>query len=220
VTDEDRDAIAKLERRLAMLEEELRAMKHPRVSSDVSMPPNTAERPTPMPLQPTPRAAMPAFRDPYVDRRPKRDWEALIGRYGMLVLGGVTSLAAVGTFVGWAIANGWLGPAQRVGLGLVAAAGLAIWGFRMRRREKSFGASLIGIALAAVHVCAWGAGPSLHLVPTSVAFALAAAASLALEAFAHVEDDEALWSVGFFGAAIAPFVTSDGGGSLPLLASY
>src|SRR5262249_2181059 len=74
--------------------------------------------------------------------------------------------------------------------------------------------------LAIVHVCAWGVGPSLHLVPTSVAFTLAAAASLALEWYAHTENDEALWCVGFFGAAIAPFVTADGSGNMPAVFTY
>ncbi|MEK7402328.1 MAG: DUF2339 domain-containing protein [Gemmatimonadota bacterium] len=224
---DERDSLAQLERRLAMLEAEVRALRsEKRASGDMQLQPNTAERPTPLlsstrpeiPL--TPPRPLPAFADPAAARLPKRDWEALIGRYGTLILATVTALAAVGTFIGWAIANGWLGPAQRIVLGLMAAAALAAWGFRLRRRERSFGASLIGIALAIVHVCAWGAGPSLHLVPTAVAFALAAVASLALETFAHIEEDEVLWSVGFFGAALAPFVTSEGGGSMPLLATY
>lgn len=209
-----------------MLESEVRSLKA-RASSEMALQPNTAERPTPGPptdLAPfvplTLPRPMPAFAESPFVRPPQRDWEAIIGRYGTLVLATTTALAAVGTFVGWAIANGWLGPASRVGLGLLAAAGLASWGFWLRSRERSFGASLIGIALAIVHVCAWGAGPSLHLVPTGVAFVFAAAASLALEAFAHRENDEALWSVGFFGAALAPFVTSDGSGNTALLATY
>jgi hypothetical protein len=231
VSRDDKDLIAELERRLAMLESEVRALKS-RPSNELLAQPKTAERPavvSPPPSQvtpaitstpPTPPRPMPRFVDPAVPKAPSRDWEAIIGRYGTLILATVTALAAVGTFVGWAIANGWLGPPQRVGLGLLTAAALAAWGFTIRSKERSFGASLIGIALAIVHVCAWGAGPSLHLVPTSVAFALAAAASLALEAFAHRENDQPLWSVGFFGAALAPFVTSDGSGNMAMLTMY
>jgi len=226
VTD-DSERLAALERRIARLEEALRARNsgEQRVAAERLLAgeltqPNTAERPTPHDVPPTPPRPMPKFVDSAIARAPKRDWEALIGRYGTLILATVTALAAVGTFIGWAIANGWLGPTQRIVLGLVTAAALAAWGMRLRQRERSFGASVIGIALAIVHVCAWGAGPSLHLVPTTVAFVLAAVASLALETFAHLEDDETLWSVGFFGAAIAPFVTSDGSGSMPLLAAY
>ena len=148
------------------------------------------------------------------------DFEALVGRYGTLVLATVTALAAVGTFLGWAIANGLLGPSQRIGLGLIVAAGLAVGGIRLRVRERSFGASLLGLGLAITHVCAWGAGPSLHIVSDWVAFILAAAASIALAIFAHREDDEPLWSVGFSGAAIAPFVTASGKSNLVLLTAY
>ena len=148
------------------------------------------------------------------------DVESLIGRYGTLVLATISALAAVGLFLGWAIDKGLLGPSQRIGLGLLAAAGLAVGGLRLRRTERSFGASLLGLALAIIHVCAWGAGPSLRLVPSWVAFALAAAASIALAVFAHFEDDEPLWSVGFSGAAVAPFVTASGRSDLLLLALY
>ncbi len=148
------------------------------------------------------------------------DLESLVGRYGTLVLATVSALAAVGTFLGWAIANGMLGPSQRIALGLIVAAGLGVGGFRLRRRERSFGASLLGLSLAVTHVCAWGAGPSLRLVPEWVAFAVAAAASIALAVFAQMEADEPLWSVGFSGASIAPFVTSSGRSNLFLLAAY
>lgn len=150
----------------------------------------------------------------------KVDVESLIGRYGTLVLATVSALAAVGTFLGWAIAQGLLGPAQRIGLGLLLATALAVGGMRLRPRERSFGASLLGLALAIVHVCAWGAGPSLHLVPAWAAFLLAAVASIGLAIFAHRERDEPLWCVGFSGAAVAPFVTSSGRGNFVLLAAY
>jgi uncharacterized membrane protein len=89
---------------------------------------------------------------------PNVDLESLVGRYGTLVLATVSALAAVGTFLGWAIANGLLGPPQRIALGLIVSVGLGVAGLRLRRRERSFGASLLGLALAIAHVCAWGAG--------------------------------------------------------------
>lgn len=152
--------------------------------------------------------------------RPRLDLETLVGRYGMLALATLLALAAAGTFVGWAIAHGLLGPSVRVGLGLLAAAGLAVWGIWLRRRERSFGDSILGLSLAIIHVCAWAAGPSLHLVPPFAALVLSAAASVALAAFALLEGDEPLWCVGFGGAAVAPFVTSTGHGTAPMLAAY
>ena len=200
--------LEELERRVAALEAVQRGVIEPR------LPPVPASRPL---MVDTP-AREP--RDIPVPRRPKRDWEALVGRYGTLLLATVSVLAAVGTFIGWAISKGWLGPTPRVVLGLIAAAALAVAGLRLRRTERSFGSSILGLSLAVVHVCAWGAGPALDLVPQSVAFGLAALASAALALLARIEGDEPLWCVGFVGASIAPFVTATGEGSMPVLAAY
>lgn len=148
------------------------------------------------------------------------DFESLIGRYGTLVLATISALAAVGLFLNWAMNKGYLGPQQRLALGLITAAALAVAGMRLRRRERSFGDSILGLSLAITHVCAWGAGPALRLVPSWGAFLLAAIVSIALALFAHAEQDEPLWCVGFSGAAIAPFVTSSGRANLALLAAY
>jgi hypothetical protein len=148
------------------------------------------------------------------------DLERLVGRYGVLGLATLTTIAAVGTFVSWAAAHGLLGPTARVILGLVLAAALAATGLRLRGREPSFGSALIMLALAVVHVCAWAAGPGLLLVADPVAFSLAAGASAALAAFAYVEREEPLWCVGIAGAALAPFIATGHSGSTLMLASY
>jgi hypothetical protein len=148
------------------------------------------------------------------------DLETLVGRYGMLALATLLGLAAAGTFVSWAIAHGLLGPVPRVLLGLVAAAAIGAFGVRLRVRERQFGNSLLGLSLAITHVCAWAAGPGLHLVPPFLALALSAVASVALAGYALVQDDETLWCVGFGGAAVAPFVTSSGQGTAPMLSGY
>jgi hypothetical protein len=201
--------MAELERRIASLEARLARLDGPREASPRAPAPAAPPAPAPSAASMLP---WPLAKDV--------DFESLIGRYGTLVLATISALAAVGLFLGWAIDKGLLGPSQRIALGLLAAAGLAVGGLRLRRTERSFGASLLGLSLAIVHVCAWGAGPSLGLVDSWVAFAAAAAASIALAVFAHVEDDEPLWSVGFSGAAVAPFVTASGKSDLVLLAAY
>jgi hypothetical protein len=151
-----------------------------------------------------------------------QDLERLLGRYGMLGIAVMAAVAAVGTFLSWAISHGYLslGPSARVSAGLVFAAAIGAWGFRLRRTERSFGSSMLGLALVIVQVCAYAAGPSFHLVPTTVAFAGAMAVSWALAFFAHGEGDEPLWCVGFGGASLAPFVTSGGHGSVYALSLY
>lgn len=151
-----------------------------------------------------------------------QDFEHLLGRYVTLGIGVMAAVAAVGTFLNWAISHGYLslGPAARVLAGLVFAAAVGAWGLRLRRTERSFGSSMLGLALVIIHVCAYAAGPSFHLVPAVVAFAGATATSWVLAMFAHAEGDEPLWCVGFGGAAIAPFVTADGHGSVYALVLY
>ena len=206
MADGERERIEALEQRISALESAVRELAAGH--SAVPRPPAVQRTWVPDELHPS-------------NWVPKRlDVESLIGRYGTLVLATVSALAAVGTFLGWAISQGLLGPTQRIGLGLLLAIGLAVAGMRLRRRERSFAASLLGLALAVVHVCAWGAGPSLHLVPVLAAFLLAAMTSIALAVFAHAENDEPLWCVGFSGAAIAPFVTSSGSGNFLLLGAY
>jgi predicted membrane protein DUF2339 len=169
---------------------------------------------------PSARAPRPASRVPPHPSWTTDEVESVVGRYGMLALATLTGLAAVGTFLGWAITQGLLGPSARVSLGLALAGGLGAAGLRLRRRERSFGATLLGLALATTHLCAWAAGPLLALVPTWASLALATGASIALAAFAHRENDEPLWCVGFGGAALAPFVASPKEGSAALLAAY
>lgn len=223
---DERESTESLEQRVASLESSVRELSaivrrlQPEARGHAAAAGAAAPAPTSVPT-PAPRSVPPAAPIPLFPRSMANvDVEALVGRYGTLVLATISSLAAVGTFIGWAISRGWLGPTQRVALGLLLAVALAVGGFRLRRRERSFGASLLGLALATVHVCAWGAGPSLQLVPEWIAFVFAAATSMALAVFAHREADEPLWSVGFSGAAIAPFVTSSGKGNLALLAAY
>jgi hypothetical protein len=186
-------------------------VREPVIDAFAAAPPSPRPQVAAPPMEPRPLRAPP---------QPRVDLETLVGRYGMLALATLLALAAAGTFVGWAITHGLLGPSVRVGLGLLAAAGLAVWGVWLRPRERSFGDSILGLSLAIIHVCAWAAGPSLHLVPAFVALALSAAASVALAAFALVEGDEPLWCVGFGGATVAPFVTSSGQGTAPMLAAY
>jgi len=220
-----------LEARVAALEWEVRQLRAELIRARAAPETNgsapraaeaaSAAPPRPPPA-PEPRPAPEARPQPATAAaaKPLLDLETLVGRYGMLGLATLLALAAIGTFVSWAVAHGLLGPGPRVALGLVAAAAIAVGGLKLRPRSRSFGDSLLALSLAAVHVCAWAAGPSLGLVPAPLALAVSAAASVALGAFALIEADEPLWCVGFGGASVAPFVCSTGQGTAPMLAAY
>ena len=218
-----------LERAVGELAREVRALKAAveRIEANQGMrapdPIATAAPSVVTPRAPEQRSAPPPPRDERRSDQERRgiDFESLIGRYGTLALASLTILMGAGAFLRWAIANGKIGPEMRVVLGAVGAAALAMVGWRLRARgAQRFGSTLIALALALVHVDAWGAGPYLALVPTWLALGVAAAASIAVAALAWFGDEEALFSVGVGGALIAPFVTSRSAGSAILLLVY
>jgi hypothetical protein len=219
--------LAQVERMLAELSAEVAALRAEMPAADARAR-QTADRSheTNSPPRHAPGPSVPPTTSPRRTRLgadiTAQDIERLLGRYGMLAIAVLAAAAAVGTFLSWAISRGYLHfhPAVRVLIGLAFAAGICAWGLRLRRTERSFGSSLVGLALVIVHVCAYAAGPGFQLVPTIVAFAGAAAASWVLALSALHENDEPLWCVGVGGASIAPFVTSDGRGSVYALLAY
>jgi hypothetical protein len=107
--------------------------------------------------------------------------EALVGRYGTVALAVLLLLMGLGAFLTWAIANVSISPAARVGLGALGGGALAAAGVALRARADAEGSGRAvsatccsPLALAAVHVDAWGAGPALGLVPPAVSLAVAA----------------------------------------------
>ncbi len=168
--------------------------------------------------------------------RGRRDVEALVGRYGTVAVAALLILAGVGALLTWAIEYVTIGPEARVGLGLAAALTLGGLGWRIRTRAagadalpggmrsaaggRRYGDVLLALALAIVHVDAWGAGPYLGLIAPSVALGIAAAASGALALLAWRERDQPLFVVGVGGALVAPFVTSAGPGHPFVLPIY
>jgi len=212
-----RDRIEHLERTVASLSDDIAAIRAT-IATGATRPPAFKK--------PDSAAPTTMIRPPF-RRRPRvlgegLDLERLLGRYGMLAIAVLAAAAAVGTFLSWAIGRGYLtlSPAARILVGLVFAAGIAVWGFRLRKRERSFGSSLLGLSLVVVLVCAYAAGPGLAVVPEWFAFGGAIIVSWALAVFARHESDEPLWCVAFGGAAIAPFVTSSGKGNIYGLVVY
>jgi len=214
-------AIAELSAEVAAIRSELRLSETPASDAPRAVPPQS-RRDVFLAEAEASASAMPRRSSFRRQRLSSQELERLVGSYGMLAIAVLAAVAAVGTFLSWAISHGFLtvGPSARVAIGLAFAAGIGVWGSRLRRRERSFGSSLLGLSLVIVHVCAYAAGPSFALVPTWIAFFGAALASSALTVFAHREADEPLWCVGFGGAALAPFVTSNGHGSLYALTAY
>ena len=198
--------------------EQLRAERAAPVAPAPSAHPRTPPESRPSATPWTPPAPRVASTRP---RTESLDFERIVGRYGTIAVATIAILLGVGAFLQWAIARQLLGPEVRVALGAVVALVLAGLGVRLRRRGSArFGNMLLAIALAVLHLVAWAAGPNLHLVSSVAALAFAAATSAALAALAVVEQEEFLFAIGVGGALLAPFVTSEGTGSIPTLLVY
>jgi hypothetical protein len=192
-----------------------RAQSAAPVTPVVRTAPAALEPPAP-PLSVTPSPPKPATRAIF-----RGGIEAFVGRYGALALAALSIVMGAGALVSWALRSGLLGPTMRVVLGAILAAALAALGWYVRSRgARRFGHTLLALALAVTHVVAWGAGPKLDLIPGWAALAGAAAASIALAALALSERSEPLFTAGFGGALVAPFVMSNGTGDRALLAGY
>ena len=150
-----------------------------------------------------------------------QELESLVGRYGMPALAALMILMAVGALIKVAVEHGLLTPEVRIGAGALAAILVGAAGLYFRRRDEvRYGNVLLALSLAIVDLVAWGAGPRLHLIPTTLALGIVDVVAIALATLALNDGSEFLFVVAVAGALSAPFVTSDGGGTALRLLAY
>jgi len=200
VSDEP-DAIQRLERRVAVLEDAVRRLIALRTGSDILQPP---PRPRPLPRAesrtPTPWAPAPPSTE-----RPAQDLEQWFGQRGLLVVGVVALLAAGGFFLKYAFDRHWISPLLRSLLAIAVGAGVAAWGDqRVRKGMRRYGASLIGAGAGLVYLGLWAAAGPYALVDRRAGVLLLAASTVAVTLFAlhHEIEGLAIWALA--GAYLAP----------------
>ena len=166
---------------------------------------------------PAPRAAAPHRRDAFARASAaassirEDEIESLVGRYGTVLLGAFVLLLGVGVLIQFAVAQGLLTPAVRVGIGALVAASVGAAGVYFHRRgDVRYANVLLALALALTDLVAWGAGPRLQLVSTLSAFAVVVLVAVALAVLALHDASEFLFTVAVGGALAAPFVTTVG----------
>ena len=198
---EEPDAIERLERRVAMLEDAVRRLIALRTLPDALPPPptlRTRSRPEPVPYaEPTTpaRALAP----------PARDWEEWFGQRGLLVVGVLALLAATAFFLKYAFDRNWIAPLVRSLLAIAAGVGVAAWGHeRVRSGMRRYGAGLIGAGAGLVYLGVWAAAGPYALVDHRVGVLLLAASTVAVTTLAlhHEIESLALWAL--VGAYLAP----------------
>ena len=113
--------------------------------------------------------AIPAMSSPAPDA-PGINWELLIGRKALGWVAVVLVLFGSAFFLRYAYENQWVGPLGRVGVGLLAGAGLTLAGWRYHRRGwQIFSQMLSAAGIVVLFLAVYSAFGFYRLVPQQVA---------------------------------------------------
>jgi len=212
VSDEQHDALQRLERRVAVLEQMMR-----RLLAAGAAPERIAPAPEPRavasPAEPIPRPHEPAWSrapEPRTSSPPPAaapDLEQWFGQRGLLIVGVLALLTAAGFFLKYAFDRGWIAPLVRSLLAVAAGIGLAAWGeARIRGGLRRYGAAMIGAGGGLVYLGLWAAAGPYGLLDRRVGVLLLAACTVGvtLLALRHEIEGLAIWALA--GAYLAPIL--------------
>ena len=204
MSDEQRDALQRLEQRVEILEQMMRrllapgAAPEPRAAPPPALATPTRSSPLPNPQPAAPRPSPEA---------PGPDLEQWFGQRGLLVVGVLALLAATGFFLKYAIDRGWIAPAVRSLLAMVAGVAVAGWGeARIRRGLRRYGAAMIGTGGGLAYLGLWAAAGPYALIERRLGVLLLAACTVVviLLALRHEVEGLAIWALA--GAYLAPIL--------------
>src|SRR5207244_3543336 len=206
VSDEQHDALQRLERRVDVLEQMVRRLLAAGAPAERITP---APEPLPVapPAPPTPRGHEPRTYSPPPAAAP--DLEQWFGQRGLLIVGVLALLTAAGFFLKYAIDRGWIAPLVRSLLAIAAGVGVAAWGeARIRGGLRRYGAAMIGAGGGLVYLGLWAAAGPYGLLERRIGVLLLAACTVAvtLLALRHEIEGLAIWALA--GAYMAPILLS------------
>ena len=209
-SEQEIEAFAALTRRVYELERQMAALQLAWPGIAVSTPPPPVSRPVPSPMQPMPALTQPVVSAPAA-LAPKRSLEDRIGGQIFNRIAILALLIGVASFLKLAIDHGWIGPAARVVIGLVAGCALVLWSERFRRNgAPTFSYSLKAVGAGVLYLSLWDAYQVHHLLPAPIAL-MAMILVTAWNAFmAWRQDAELLAAYALAGAFATPLLLSTG----------
>jgi hypothetical protein len=201
VSEEQPDALQRLERRVEVLEQMVR-----RLVAAGAAPERIASPPAPLPLHATPARApeQPRYSPPPTAAPDLEQW---FGQRGLLIVGVLALLTAAGFFLKYAIDRGWIAPVVRSLLAIAAGIGLAAWGeARIRGGLRRYGAAMIGAGGGLAYLGLWAAAGPYGLLEHRIGVLLLAACTVVvtLLALRHEIEGLAIWALA--GAYLAPLL--------------
>ena len=207
--------MGRLQEEVSRLREEMRKRREPGRTDAVKPEPAEME-----PFLPIPRPVRKEA--PKVEKAAVQatDWEKFIGENLISKIGIAILVLAIGFFVKYAIDNDWIGPAGRVGVGLICGGILIGLAHRLRNQYKGFSSVLIGGGLVVLYFTIALAYHQYHLFGQTPAFIL----MLVITAFSVVlsllYNREELAIIALVGGFVTPFLVSNGSGDYQVLFTY
>jgi len=157
---------------------------------------------------------------PPMPGQPPQSLESRLGSQIFNMIGIFAIIVGTSWFLKWAIDNGWIGPAARVIIGLVAGIGLILWSETFRRKGMgAFSYSLKAIGSAVLYLSLW-ASFHYHLLPASVALVAMVLVTAWNGFMAWSQDAELLAGYGLLGGFLTPLLLSTGGNHEGFLFTY
>lgn len=146
--------------------------------------------------------------------------EWFINMHIMVQVGIVVLFFGVGFLVKYAAEQGWFPLEVRLASAALMGVALAVVGWRLRHRRRTYGLALIGGGIGIVYLTTFGAYFFYGLLPALFAFTIFVTLSLVYVLMALLNDAQILAFLAILGAFLAPWLASDGAGSHLVLFSY
>ena len=147
--------------------------------------------------------------------------EVRFGQRWILVIGIVTMVFAVGYFLKYSFARGWIGPIGRTAMAY--AWGLSLLGvgeYTQRRSYRMFGLYLVGGGIAVLYFATWAGFQMYGLIPQTMAFLIMIVITAFAGIFAHTYTAKWLAVLGLAGGFFTPLLLSSGTANQIALMTY
>jgi uncharacterized membrane protein len=179
--------------------------------SIISQPIKTSESTISLPKRFEPRPS-------FFERHP--DFEKFVGENLINKIGIAILVLAMGFFVKYAIDNDWVGPAGRVGIGVLFGAILIAIAHRLRNTYRSFSSVLIGGGLAILYFTITLAFHQFHLFNQTTSFIILIVITCFSVALSLLYDKQELAIIALVGGLASPFMVSTGQANITALFIY
>ena len=223
------DRIDRLERRLTVLEEQMREMAGKRGSGEAGRETGTrgggeaGRLSTPGKsdfVHGTIAASKPPTSPPPRVPASPLSSEQWIGQRVLLAVGVVALILAAGYLLRLSFDRGWISPLMRCIGGAFAGLIVGAVGWRLHSRYRTYGAALIGCGAAIIYLSVWAAARLYGVLPPTTGILGLALVSVALAMIAYAIDVEALGTTAALGAFFAPLLLGRNYSDADLLLLY